>query len=1367
MPLWLRQYITQRQKRDPATLAEPRNFSVQQSFHRILHPTSITTTTPISNHATPQSQQPLPSPSIRHSKFPFSSTPSMFKALGPRDMDILNSQEIVRLAIYVMKRSSIELADPVLCEKVHTEGEKRRAAAAASAAATGGDGGTNSGATGALKRVSSIESSSRRGDGNTTIRSNNNSNNTNKGNTNNTNITASSIYLTKDFDIGNSLLHHRSKRPSRSLESVLSIATFCARASNPSARRASAGSSNGASDNGKGSNNSKGGDGKPLTTTTVAAAMVGAKWLAKLGQVVFGGPCAQAGHSHHRRTRHSPDLLDPRSATTTTINTNESNSSGTSVKGATAAVPIEKLCKHCSGAMTCLAISILREASSSSSTDSALSGQGREIGGRVSAKNLPAPPLGARNAGATPVQDSGFESGASGLELLDAQSDDIASDASSSSSSSLSSPSMSSSSLPSSETVMLRHGQSSYATTTSASREESQRTTNKDYRPRLELKHKTRIRPRTEGSGGSTPRMAASPSPSGGSPYIVFDRSHQNDTVIRHPLKSDTSAQQQAGQGQEQDLYEEESGASESGAWTPSSVLSDSLAEDFAPDVTAGGDWRSNMYASTGTRTPRDEDLDDDGMDSLPLGQRVKTRLERDLAEALGTPVIDEPMSFSSSPFIAQPAQPPLSPPQPRATATAVPLVPSIRRPSITGLGIHTPVVRSNSNGYTASDDGEEEVFHQAIDHFIHPLSTSPHQRVSPQTTTTAITPGASPTPTPALTNAIKSPGTTTPPPTFLQPSPSNYSSPPSSPAPVSLAVLANPTKDDVATPLLPPASGDDEKKKKEEEEEEQGAESPKTRPFYGVGIHGRVSVDEYAQEVGESIQKKVPPMDLGRGLALPSVDDDDDERKEEEKLEEVALERPVVNVVAPTGDEYSHDTDRPVVEVDDVEDVEAVDSPHTTTTATAEKEEPTSTERRLSTLRYGGVGLHALTPSDEYVQDIEEAMQRLPPVDLSRPYFDSEDEKEEEEGDDRGETKNPAEEQKVDKVRDEDEVQTDDEATEATTTVSSAIDRIEDDSLAAAEVKNHISTALRYGAVGLHGKTPFDEYAQEIEESIQRGAQAREGEYLEGVERRSDEEEDRVAAHMGDKKDATNKPLPPSISTRPLSSVYARGPPTDSSFDYSSSSDNLDSYDSSNPSSPSSPFPSSPSTTGTTPQTAVQKELRDLRRASQRRRKIQLVDDAQRKKEQLARIREQLERKALGKIREQVSFWETKGVLEQKVVGAEEVVVEDDGDDGGEGGANTSESENKDPSPGGLLSLSQEHLRGGRSGNKKSSGEPMSPGNSQSPGGYYSEMPQLAPRRSLSTTSSTNDKIHSQVGSRPSSTPKPSEIDVFLSNVD
>ncbi|KAF9538180.1 hypothetical protein EC957_007114 [Mortierella hygrophila] len=1078
----------------------------------------------------------------------------MFKALGPRDMDTLNSQEIVRLAIYVMKRSSVELADPVLCEKVHTEGEKKRTAAASAA------GGGTIGASGALKRVSIIESS-RKGAGSTVAKSSSNSNNTNKGSTN-TNITASSIYLTKDFDIGNSVLHHHSKRPSRSLESVLSIATFCARASKPSARRASASSSSGASDNGNGSNS--------------------------------------------------------------------------------------------------------------------------------------------------------------------------------------------------------------------------------NYRPRLELKHKTRTRPRIDGSGGSTPRMAASPSPSGGSPYIIFDKSHQNDTVIRHPLQLDTSTQYQTGQGQEQDLYEEESEASDSAAWSPSSVLSSSLAEEFGPDFIAGGNWRSNMYASTGTRTPRAEDVDDDGMDSLPLGQRVKTRLELDLAEALGTPVLDELISTLPPPFITEPAQPPPPPPpQPVAVAIAAPLMPSIRRPSITGLGIHT-IVRSNSNVDTGSDDGEEEAFHQAIDHFIHPLSTSPHQRVPPRTTTTTAPltiPGASIRPTAALTNTIKSPGTA-PSPAFLQPSPSNYSSPPSSPpssspsspASVSLAVLSTPTTDDVAKPLLLAASKDEEKKEKEEEEEEEeeeekedGAKSSKARPFYGVGIHGRAFVEESTQEVGDPIQKKAPPMDLGHELILPAVDSDDDgeERKREEKMEGVTLEQPSVNTVEPTGDvlKRPNDTDGPVDEVHDVDNVEPVDSQSATTAAaTADEEELTSTERRLSALRYGGVGLHALTPSDEYVQNIEEAMQRPPPVDLSASYFDLEDEKEE---DDRSETRNPKEEQEDDKDKGEDAVQIDDGTTEVTTTISSAIDRIEDDSLAATEAKNHIATTLRYGAVGLHGKTPFDEYAHKIEESIQRSAQAMGGEDLK-EERRfdfGDEEEDReVTAH---KNDATNKPFPPSIRTRPLSSVYAHGPTTESSFDYSSSSDNLDSYDSSNPSSPSSPFSSSPSTTTTTPQTAVQKELYDLSRASQRRRKIQLVDDAQRKKEQLARIREQLERKALGKIREQVSFWETKGVLEQKVVGAEEVVENDDGGedgmDGGEGGA-ISES-NKEP-PGGL-SLSLEHLRGGN-GNKKSSGEPISPGNSQSPGGYYSEMPQLATRRSLSAAaSSTNHKIHSQAGSRPSSAQELNEIDAFLSNVD
>jgi hypothetical protein len=687
---------------------------------------------------------------------------------------------------------------------------------------------------------------------------------------------------------------------------------------------------------------------------------------------------------------------------------------------------------------------------------------------------------------------------------------------------------------------------------------------------------------------------------------------------------------------------------------------------------------------------------------------------------------------------------------------------------------------------------------------------------------------------------------------------------------------------DDVATPLLPSTTGDEKANDKDEEEDEVES-SANLRPFYGVGIHGRASVDEYAQEVGESIQKKKAPLtDLGCGsVPLPAVDDDEPEEEEEEEEEkkkremEDVREATVVTSTSDDGDGGSDGADKDdslkdletedtvpaametspatvkkvdaSLEVGNVEEgVDTMDSPPIMTTtvsaATTEEEDPkTVTERRPSTLRYGGVGLHALRPSDEYVQNIEEAMQRPPPVDL-RPPSDNSDKEEEvaevpeaivgllspNDDGNNSKAKNTVDETEVQpEDENEDEVQTDDEATNATTTVSSAIDRIEDKSLATTQAMSHLATALRYGAVGLHGKTPFDEYAHEIEESIQRGAQVGQGLKSGGVVgvESSEEEGDASPKAVGSERDleapvnvhvhdknhegATKKPIPPSINTRPSSSVSTLGgatthtttssrnfdhPSSPSSF--SSSSDFLDdSYDSSNPSSP-----STPSSSSIPHQTAVQKELQDLRH---RRRKIQLVDDAQRKKEQLDRIREQLERKTLGKIREQVSFWETKGVLEQKVVGAEEVLEEDDetegrkveGDegDGGEGGGGVTEKYSKKSAPARGLSLSQEHLRGKGSGGKKSSlpssggvvgeeeeeegggggggggEEPISPGNSQSPGGYYVEMPQLAPRRSLPTTSlSTNDKVPTPLpGSVPSSAPESSEMDAFLSKVD
>ncbi|KAF9082569.1 hypothetical protein BGX23_012326 [Mortierella sp. AD031] len=1159
----------------------------------------------------------------------------MFKALGPRDLDGLNSQEIIRLAIYVIKRSPVELADPVLCEKVHTEGEKKRASAAAAAASGGGGG--------ALRRGSSAGSSRK---GTTTA----------GGGGGETKITASSIYLTKDFDIGNSVLHHRSKRPSRAMESVLSIGTFCARASRPSpsqARRTSGGSR--ISTDGDSNNNS--------TLARPPAAMVGAKWLAKLGQVVFGGPCAQAGHSHHRRRRASLDMID--SSSSRAANETTSNSGTQQTATTQRLAPNEKLCKHCSGAMTCLAISILRE-SSFSTTETSLSSSA----------------IAAAGAKKATIHDSGFESAVSGLDLLDAQSDDVASDTSSSSS--LSPPPSSSSQPPApAPPTSMRHAQISYSSGSPFS--STTPGMNEDHRPRLELKNKTRTR-----REGSTPS----------SPFIVFDRSHQNDQTIRHPLESDTYDLQ------EQDV----SGFS---AWSPtSSIFSDSIAEEFGPGLAAGGDYRSNRKSSK----PRIKALyprEDDG------GGQTPSRLERDLAEALGTPALDSPSSVS--PFIA-PLPPPLQP----ETATAATLAPaaSIRKPSVTGLGIHAPV-RSTDTA-NAGDSDEEEVFHQATDHFIHPLSTSPLQRMVPPRTAPLAVPGVATKTTAAASS-----------PAFLEPSPSNYSSPPTSPT--SLAALVSPPTGDVSTPIQPPVA---------EEDEKDNATSSRNHPFYTIGIHGRASVDEYAQEVEESMQH-TPPVDLGHSATLAAVDSGDDRYGDGRK------NNAVMNAKHAAEQEDTNDPTK-VEEVGDVDD-DVVGA----AAAVAEDESLVVPERRLSSIRYGAVGLYAQTPSDEYAQDVEESIRRSPPIDLGQKAKT-----------DGGKELDGAEGAKdVEK----EVVETNDEIA-----IAAAVERVEEE-FKSTDLKNHQPSGLFSGVVGLHDNTPVDEYAYGVEESIQR---------VHPTDSRPTPSSSTSSSLpvVGDtpvnatesieKKDSNNKasttiqpksekPRPSTINTtptpttaatyRPLSSV-STGTMTDSSLDdYYDDDDPNDDDDLNDDGTTSYSNPR-------TSQTAIQKELQELHRSQRRRRRVQLVDDAQRKKEQLDRIQAQLERKTLGKIREQVSFWETKGVLEQKVVAVEEVLDKDDEEnkdneesEGGGGESETTSASATDKKSLGFLSLSQEHLRGAI---RKSTGEPLSPGNDQSPG--HSDMPQLAPRRSLLIATDT-DQSQTQASHNLQST----DMDAFLSNVD
>ncbi|KAG0249201.1 hypothetical protein BG011_009515 [Mortierella polycephala] len=78
-------------------------------------------------------------------------------------------------------------------------------------------------------------------------------------------------------------------------------------------------------------------------------------------------------------------------------------------------------------------------------------------------------------------------------------------------------------------------------------------------------------------------------------------------------------------------------------------------------------------------------------------------------------------------------------------------------------------------------------------------------------------------------------------------------------------------------------------------------------------------------------------------------------------------------------------------------------------------------------------------------------------------------------------------------------------------------------------------------------------------------------------------------------------------------------------------------------------------------PLTRRERKLEQKRKMRRHKRRL-LVNDAKRKQEQLERIQAQLELKTLGKIRQQVSFWEEKGVLEQKVVAMLE--VDDDSDE-------------------------------------------------------------------------------------------------------
>ncbi|KAF8931153.1 hypothetical protein BGZ58_007798, partial [Dissophora ornata] len=240
---------------------------------------------------------------------------SAYMKLAPKDMDALSSQEVVHLAIYIMKRSRLDFADPLTSEKVHTEGEKK---------------------------ADQQKSSTKTGDFSSM---------------------AAQIYLTKEFHIGNSVLHNQSFPISRHMHSAITLATFCARASS---LRIQSGPDSGHS-------------------TLTVASRTGAKLLAKLGQVIFGEPCSHSGHAHHRRARASLGQLERQNVELDQTILREgqrlrpqsqgenenvamgqlrstSSSFATSTKTPNATLG-ERWCKHCSRAISCLVVATLQESS--------------------------------------------------------------------------------------------------------------------------------------------------------------------------------------------------------------------------------------------------------------------------------------------------------------------------------------------------------------------------------------------------------------------------------------------------------------------------------------------------------------------------------------------------------------------------------------------------------------------------------------------------------------------------------------------------------------------------------------------------------------------------------------------------------------------------------------------------------------------------------------------------------------------------------------------------------------------------------------------------------------------------------------------
>ncbi|CAO3573599.1 unnamed protein product [Mortierella alpina] len=1106
LPLWLRQYLMQRQKRgmsDPATLSQPRAHSIHQSFLLILQQPTVTL------------------PSATRSKFPFASTASAFKKLVPRDLDRLKSQEVVRMSIYIMKRSRLEFADPFTSERVHTEGEKflRQRSRA----------------------MGPADSSSQHLQGE---------------------ATAAQVYLNKDFHIGNSVLHNRSYPTARHVESLIAIAAFCARASALRRRTRIESVSIG------------------LVSPTASAldmasaSIAGSKWLAKLGQIMFGGVCAQAGHAHHRRTRASLELLQQQNielaqkilveeqqhqkqsksqeqafspvpkrqaatgsmlsspasvaeeakfhpstsnplrspgpgslshSTSTSALSLSVVSTGTAPVGATStstntstSTPLnEKWCRHCSRAMSCLVFVAVQESS----------------GALVGAEDL----------GAS-LDDAGFASSA--METLN-----VIRSLSSSTSSLNDSPADRRTSLaPTSDLSRHQHtGSSSPYILFSRSHDHDddmiRSVTVPPVKASSTLSESLADAFGSElASAGSTdkhpPRGHSSGSSSGSS-----GRGHKHNRI-----KKIISAGLQRPTADASDLEL----VSRTGSGLPSTGMS--MESSFTAS-TQTGSWQKTSPAADENRSPVQSRYSPRLIPTRASSGTIhspRARLENDLAEAAATPSPGSVSSFSSLPATTIGIQPSLE------SLASAPASGSRTRSSSSSmmLGEASPHGARSSTGYSHS-----------------PASPVESASSSPSASCSA-------SPTRSQSSFSPSPATGSPQNIYI----------------ASTRTLPSPSHSSASSEISPQDSQDEVK--------ERAAAAPPVEhhSFYALGIHGQASTDAYAREIEESMSR-TPPLDSSRHnslstslgtSALLTKSDSDDEGSSGERA-------------------FSHD-DGDVEGAEDVDDaIDSVDGARETAAAAV------AATRHLDQEEEDSGSRETLLGPDSESEDETSPTRLVAPI----SNVSASEEEEDEDHDDHDDHDESASEDESELIRNENENENENAngnedhaprnqarftsssmATRPLSTASSSTLLTDDSFLSSIGTSSSISThEHEHGEDGGH-----------------------EGHH----DNDNDDDDDDEGEEEGEDKDGK-------ASLRRLNSSLAALSTSDG-------------------------------------QALTREERKQALQRLQRRKRRLLVDDAKRKQEQLDRIKAQLELKGLGKIRQQVSFWEEKGVLEQKVVAVVEV---------------------------------------------------------------------------------------------------------------